>query len=44
MIEKILQFENDPENKTVMKTRYKIWKVMDQLKLDPIMKKYIIWI
>ena len=44
MIEKILQFENDPENKTVMKTRYKIWKVMDQLKIDPIMKKYIIWI
>ena len=44
MIEKILQFENDSLNKKVMTTRYKIWKVMDKLKQDKIMKKYIIWI
>ena len=44
MIEKILQFENDSLNKTVMTTRYKIWSVMDKLKQDKIMKKYIIWI
>jgi hypothetical protein len=44
MIEKILQFENDSLNKTVMTTRYKIWSVMDNLKQDKIMKKYIIWI
>ena len=44
MIEKILQFENDSFNKKVMTTRYKIWKVMDKLKQDKIMKKYIIWI
>ena len=44
MIEKILQFENDSLNKKVMTTRYKIWSVMDKLKQDKIMKKYIIWI
>ena len=44
MIEKILQFENDSLNKKVMTTRYKIWNVMDKLKQDKIMKKYIIWI
>ena len=44
MIEKILQFENDSLNKKVMTTRYKIWKVMDKLKQDKIMKKYIIWV
>ena len=44
MIEKILQFENDSLNKTVMTTRYKIWSVMDKLKQDKIMKKYIIWV
>ena len=44
IIEKILLFENNPENKNIMKTRYKIWKVMDQLKMDNVMKKYIIWI
>jgi hypothetical protein len=44
MIEKILQFENESLNKKVMTTRYKIWNVMDKLKQDKIMKKYIIWI
>lgn len=44
MIEKILQFENNSLNKKVMTTRYKIWDVMDKLKQDKIMKKYIIWI
>ena len=44
MIEKILQFENDSINKKIMTTRYKIWNVMDKLKQDKIMKKYIIWI
>ena len=44
MIEKILQFENDSLNKKVMTTRYKIWSVMDKLKQDKIMKKYIIWV
>ena len=44
MIEKILQFENDSLNKKVMTTRYKIWNVMDKLKQDKIMKKYIIWV
>ena len=44
MIENILQFENDSLNKKVMTTRYKIWNVMDKLKQDKIMKKYIIWI
>ena len=44
MIENILQFENDPLNSKIMKTRYKIWKVMDKLKMDKVMKKYIIWI
>ena len=44
MIEKILQFENDSLNKKVMTTRYKIWSVMDKLKQDKIIKKYIIWI
>ena len=44
MIEKILLFENDPLNKKAMTTRYKIWKVMDKLKTDKVMKKYIIWI
>ena len=43
MIEKILHFENDSLNKKVMTTRYKIWNVMDKLKQDKIMKKYIIW-
>ena len=43
MIEKILQFENEPTNKKSMTTRYKIWKVMDQLKNNKTMKKYIIW-
>ena len=43
MIEKILNFENDTLNKTTMKTRYKIWKIMDKLKQDKVMKKYIIW-
>ena len=44
MIEKILQFENDSLNKKIMTTRYKIWNVMDKLKQDKIMKKYIIWV
>jgi hypothetical protein len=44
MIEKILQFENNSLNKKVMTRRYKIWDVMDKLKQDKIMKKYIIWI
>ena len=44
LIEKILLFENDALNKKAMTTRYKIWKLMDKLKLDPLMKKYIIWI
>jgi hypothetical protein len=44
MIEKILQFENDSLNKKTMTTRYKIWNIMDKLKQDKIMKKYIIWI
>ena len=44
MIEQILHFENDSLNKKVTTTRYKIWNVMDKLKQDKIMKKYIIWI
>ena len=44
MIEKILQFENDPLNKKEMTNRYKIWNVMDKLKNNKMMKKYIIWI
>ena len=44
MIEKILHFENDSVNKKKVTTRYKIWNVMDKLKQDKIMKKYIIWI
>ena len=44
MIENILQFENDSLNKKVMTTLYKIWSVMDKLKQDKIMKKYIIWV
>ena len=44
MIEKILHFENDSVNKKKVTTRYKIWNVMDKLKNDKLMKKYIIWI
>ena len=42
-IEQILLFESNKENKDRVFARYKIWNVMNLLKKDKIMKKYIIW-
>jgi len=43
MIEQILLFENNLENRTIVKRRNSIWSIMDKLKQDKIIKRYIIW-
>jgi hypothetical protein len=43
IVDQIIIFEINTENKELVKRRQSIWSIMDKLKNDPIMKKYIIW-
>jgi hypothetical protein len=43
IINSILLFENDGENLDKVHQRIYIWNFLNELKKDPIMKKYIMW-
>jgi len=43
IINAILLFENDGENLDKVHQRIYIWNFLNELKKDPIMKKYIMW-
>ena len=43
LIEYIILFENDVKNEEIVKERMYVWDLMDDIKNNPFMKKFIIW-
>jgi hypothetical protein len=43
IMETIIMFESDPENRVIVLKRRKIWHFMNELKKDKVIKKCIIW-
>jgi hypothetical protein len=39
----IVTFENDDENEEIVFNRQKYWTYMEELTLDPFMKKFVLW-
>ena len=43
IIQYLIEFENDYNNIEIVYTRRNMWFYMNELKKDPLMKKFIIW-
>lgn len=43
LIHSILMFEQDITNQTIVKRRHQLWSYLYELKMDPFMKKYVIY-
>lgn len=43
IISSVVYFESLPENNTIVLKRHKLWSYIIELKLDPKMKKYVLW-
>jgi hypothetical protein len=44
IINKLICFENVPENDTIVRQRLKMWECITELSNDSKMKKYLLWI
>ena len=43
IIDSILMFESDENNREIVNRRYRLWSYIEELSKDKFMKKYIIW-